>query len=101
VIEACEAIEQSEIAGERPSREESSQSHRNIERSADKNSTQPQKQKKKKVMVNTTAVNMGITLHTLQQTATQLKIGQKPRITPQGPTNAVFSTRISAERSTC
>jgi hypothetical protein len=46
LIEACEAIEQSENAVERPSREESSQSHRNIERSAAKNSTEPQKQKK-------------------------------------------------------
>jgi hypothetical protein len=46
LIEACEAIEPSEIAVERPSREESSQSHRNIKRSAAKNSTEPQKQKK-------------------------------------------------------
>jgi hypothetical protein len=53
------------------------------------------------VMVNTIAVNMGITLHTLQQTASQLKIGLKPQITPQGPINAVFPTKISAKRSTC
>jgi hypothetical protein len=46
LIEACEAIEQSEIAVERPSREESSQSHRNIKRSAAKNSTEPQKKQK-------------------------------------------------------
>jgi hypothetical protein len=46
LIEACEAIERSEIAVERPSREESSQNHRNIKQSADKNSTEPQKQKK-------------------------------------------------------
>jgi hypothetical protein len=39
LIEACEAIEQSEIAVERPFREESSQNHRNIKRSAAKNST--------------------------------------------------------------
>jgi hypothetical protein len=45
LIEACEAIERSEIAVERPSREESSQNHRNIKRSAAKNSTEPQKQK--------------------------------------------------------
>jgi hypothetical protein len=44
LIEDCEAIEQSEIAV--PSSEESSQSHRNIKRSAAKNSTEPQKQKK-------------------------------------------------------
>jgi hypothetical protein len=44
LIEACEAIEWSEIAVERPSREENSQSHRNIKRSAAKNSTEPQKQ---------------------------------------------------------
>jgi hypothetical protein len=48
LIEACEANERSEIAVERPSREESSQSHRNIKRSASKNSTEPQKQKKQK-----------------------------------------------------
>jgi hypothetical protein len=46
LIEACEAIEQSEIAVERPSREESSQNHRNIKRSAAKNSAETQKQKK-------------------------------------------------------
>ena len=46
LIEACEAIERSEIAVERPSREESSQSHRNIKRSAGKNSTEPQKKQK-------------------------------------------------------
>jgi hypothetical protein len=46
LIEACEAIERSEIAVDRPSREESSQSHRNIKRSAAKNNTEPQKQKK-------------------------------------------------------
>jgi hypothetical protein len=45
-------------------------------------------------MVNTTAVNMGITLHTLQKTATQLRIRLKPRITPQRPTNAVFPTEL-------
>jgi hypothetical protein len=41
LIEACEAIEPSEIPVERPSREESSQSHRNIKRSAARNSTEP------------------------------------------------------------
>jgi hypothetical protein len=46
LIEACEAIEQSEITVERPSREKNSQSHRNIKRSAAKNRTEPQKQKK-------------------------------------------------------
>jgi hypothetical protein len=46
LIEACEAIEQSEITVERPSREESSQSHRNIKRSPAKNSTEPQKMQK-------------------------------------------------------
>ena len=46
MIEACEAIERSEIAVERPSREESSQSHRKIKRSAAKNSTEPQKKQK-------------------------------------------------------
>jgi hypothetical protein len=46
LIEACEAIEESEIAMERPSREESSQTHRNIKRSAAKNSTEPQKKQK-------------------------------------------------------
>jgi hypothetical protein len=46
LIEAFEAIERSEIAVEGPSREESSQSHRNIKRSAAKNSTEPQKKQK-------------------------------------------------------
>jgi hypothetical protein len=46
LIEACEAIERSEIAVERPSREESSQSHRNMNRSTAKNSTETQKKKK-------------------------------------------------------
>jgi hypothetical protein len=43
LIEACEAISLRSIAVERPSREESSQSHRNIKRSAAKNSTEPRK----------------------------------------------------------
>ena len=46
LIEACEAIERSEIAVERPSREDSNQNQRNFKRSAAKNSTEPQKQKK-------------------------------------------------------
>jgi hypothetical protein len=46
LIEACEAIEQSEIAVERLSREESSQSNRNIKRSAAKNSNEPLKKQK-------------------------------------------------------
>jgi hypothetical protein len=43
LIEACKAIEQSNITVKRPSREESSQSHRNVKRSATKNSTEPHK----------------------------------------------------------
>jgi hypothetical protein len=46
LIEASETIEQSKITVERPFREESSQSHRNMKRSADKNSTEPIKKKK-------------------------------------------------------
>jgi hypothetical protein len=45
------------------------------------------------VRVNTTAVNMGTTLHTLQQTATQLKIGLKPRITPPRADKRSFSNQ--------
>jgi hypothetical protein len=46
LIEVCEAIEQSNIAVERTSRTESSQSHRKIKRSAAKNSTEPTKKQK-------------------------------------------------------
>jgi hypothetical protein len=46
MIEACEAIEQSEIAMERPSREKSSQNHRSIKRSAAINSIEPHKKQK-------------------------------------------------------
>jgi hypothetical protein len=46
LIEACEAIEQNEIIVERPPREESSQSHRNMKRSAAKNRTEPSKNQK-------------------------------------------------------
>jgi hypothetical protein len=47
LIEACEAIQQSEVALERPSREESSKSHRNMKRLAARNSTEPQKKQKR------------------------------------------------------
>jgi hypothetical protein len=46
LIDFCKAIEQSEIAVERTSRKESSQSHRNIQRLAAKDSTEPQKKQK-------------------------------------------------------
>jgi hypothetical protein len=49
-------------------------------------------------MVNTTAVSMGITLHTLQQTATQLKIGLKPRITPQTDKRSISNHNQSPQR---
>jgi hypothetical protein len=58
LIEACNAIERSEIAVERTSREESSQSHRNRLPKTAKNHTES-----RKVMINTTAV------HTVQQTS--------------------------------
>jgi hypothetical protein len=47
LIEASETIERNESAVERPSKEESSQSHRNIKRSAAKKSTEPQKKQKR------------------------------------------------------
>ena len=47
LIEACEAMKQSEIAVERPPREESSQSHKNIKRSTVKYSTEPNKKRQK------------------------------------------------------
>jgi hypothetical protein len=82
---------QQQSAVERPSREESSQSHRILKGQLPR--TAQNVPKSRKGMVNTIAVNMDITLHTLQQTATQLKIGPKPRITLQRPTKCSFSNQ--------
>jgi hypothetical protein len=46
LIESCEVIEQSKIAVERPSMEESSKNLRNVNRSAAKNSPEPHKKQK-------------------------------------------------------
>jgi hypothetical protein len=97
LIEACEAIERSEIAVERPSREESSQSHRNIKRSAAKNSKEPQKQKKQHSDGKHYCSEHGY--NPTHSTADCYTI--KAQIKPQGPINAVFRTKISAKRSTC
>jgi hypothetical protein len=53
--------------------------------------------KSRKVMVNTTAVNMGISLHTLQQTATQLKIGQSHKSRPKGRETQFFHQYLCKE----
>jgi hypothetical protein len=101
LIEACEAIEQ----GKSPWRDHLGRRAASItdilKGQLQRTAQNLRNRKSSTVRVNTTAVNMGITLHTLQQTATQLKIRLKPRITPQGQTNKVFPTKISAKRSTC
>jgi hypothetical protein len=46
LIEACEAIERSEIALEKPSKEESSQNHKMVKRAASRNGAPPDKKQK-------------------------------------------------------
>jgi hypothetical protein len=97
LIDACEAIEQTEIAVERPSREESSQSCKNINRSAAKISTEPQKKQKSdgKHYCSEHGYNP---IHATADCYT-IKNRAKAQITSQGPTNEVFPTRISTKRS--
>jgi hypothetical protein len=99
LIEACEAIERSEIAVERPSREESSQNHRNIKRSAIKNNTEPHKKQKSDCKHYCSEQGYNPT----HATADCYTIKNRTKATNHvsRATNAVFPTRISAKRSIC